>query len=87
MLKTTDANSRARKGSTKPKPAPKPQLRGIDGALSIYRKGDVVCFAVEGVELEGVVHEPVVVNGNLFVHVETHLNVNASIIKRRERAA
>ncbi len=58
------------------------KLRAVEGGLSIYREGDPVTVAVEGVELDAVVQSAYAHDGGLWLDVDTTMAVSARIVKR-----
>jgi hypothetical protein len=73
--------------SRKRKPASKPNLQVIPGALSLYRKGDVITFDLNGVEFEAPIDYVELKEGSAVLFVTTCVGVSASHVKRVERRA
>jgi hypothetical protein len=65
----------------------KPQLTGIEGALSIYRVGDKVTFDIGSVEFDAPIEDYYIVNDQPYVDVTVAMRVAVSHIKKIVRAA
>ncbi len=73
--------------SRKPKPTStqKPNLQVIQGALSLYREGDVVTFELDGLEFEAAIESVEIKNGKALLWVYPAVGLYPHHVKRVER--
>ncbi len=65
----------------------KPQLTGIEGALSIYRIGDKVTFDIGSVEFNAPIDAYYVDGGRPYVNLTIEVRLPVGLIKKIVRAA
>lgn len=80
-----DKNMRA----TKPLPtrSQKPNLKPIPGALSLYRKGDVITYTLDGIEFESPIDSVEIEDGRTLLWVTPSVGVPPSHVKSVQRRA
>jgi hypothetical protein len=65
---------------------PQPRLTAIEGALSIYRPGDIITFTLAGVTFNAPVITSYLSNGTPYISVELRLGIHSGTVTRVERA-
>lgn len=68
-------------------PVRTPNLQVIPGALSLYRKGDVITFTFDGVEFDAPIDAVEIEDGRAMLWVTMTIGIPPSHVKRVDRRA